>query len=84
MDQTETTAGRPHTDPERRQHHRLRAIFEEALDIVEPFFLPENQWSHHGLDHLAYRTLRERFPDMSFEEVRVLVVAAKRIFDARG
>lgn len=84
MDQTETTAGNTRTDPERRQHHRLRAIFEEALDIVEPFFAPENQWSNHGLDHLAYRTLREHFPDMSFEEVRVLVVAAKRIFDARG
>lgn len=65
---------------ERRKHLRVREVFEDAIDLIEPFFAPENQWGRHSLDHLAYRTLRDRYPELSYEEVHVLVVAAKRIF----
>lgn len=71
-------------DLERRKHHRVREIFEEAVELIAPFFLPENSWGHHSLDHLAYRSLRETYPALSIEEVHVLVVAAKRVHATRS
>ncbi|MFA7607254.1 MAG: hypothetical protein WCY08_11790 [Rhodocyclaceae bacterium] len=69
---------------ERRQYLHVREIFDDALDIIEPFFAPENSWgTHAGLDHLAYRTLREHYPELSSEEVHVLVMAARRLFSTR-
>lgn len=68
---------------ERRKHLRVRAVFDEAIELIEPFFAPENQWGSRSLDHLAYRTLRDRYPEMSYDEVHVLVVAARRVFASR-
>jgi len=64
---------------ERRRHHNVREIFEEACNLVAPFFAPENRWANVTLDHLAYRVVRDHYPDLSFEEVHVLVVAARRV-----
>lgn len=68
---------------ERRKHLRVREVFDEAITLIEPFFAPENQWGSRSLDHLAYRTLRDHYPDMSYDEVHVLVVAARRVFGSR-
>jgi hypothetical protein len=68
---------------ERRKHHRVREIFEEAVDLIAPFFDPANTWGNRTLDHLAYRSLRETYPDLSMEEVHVLVVAAQRVYAER-
>jgi hypothetical protein len=65
---------------ERRVNIRLREIFVLAYDVVEPFFAPENQWAGQGHEHLAYRALHERFPELSGEEVFIIVAAAKRVF----
>lgn len=64
---------------ERRRHHRVREIFEEAYPLIAPFFAPENRWANVTLDHLAYRVLRDHYPELSFEEVHVLVVATRRL-----
>ena len=69
---------------ERRINLRLREIFVEAYDVVEPFFDPENTWGGQTHEHLAYRALHERFPDLSSEEVMIIVVAAKRVFGSGG
>ena len=69
---------------ERRSNLRLREIFVEAYDVVEPFFDPKNTWGGHTHEHLAYRALHERFPDMSAEEVMIIVIAAKRVFGSGG
>lgn len=68
---------------ERRKHHRVREIFEEAVDLIAPFFDPANSWGNRTLDHLAYRSLRETYPDLSMEEVHILVVAAQRVYANR-
>lgn len=70
-------------DGERRQNYRLRAVFETAYDLVEPFFDPAAGWGGHSLEHLAFRIIRENFPDLSSSEVHVLVVAAHRVFIER-
>ncbi|HRP98595.1 MAG TPA: hypothetical protein PL143_20350 [Rhodocyclaceae bacterium] len=68
---------------ERRRHHRVRAVFEEALVLIAPFFEHDDDWGHGTLDHLAYRALREAFPQLSVTEVHVLVIAAQRVYGSR-
>ncbi|THF62369.1 hypothetical protein E6C76_18805 [Pseudothauera nasutitermitis] len=70
------------TEPqaERRKYHHVREIFDEAYEVIAPFFARENRWGNATLDHLAYRVVRDRYPELSFEEVHVLVVASKRVY----
>ena len=69
---------------ERRQNLRLRAAFDEAFAMIEPFFDPEQGWGGQSLEHLAYRIVRENFPILSGEEVHALVVAAHRVYIERN
>lgn len=69
---------------ERRVNLRLREVFVEAYDVVEPFFDPDNTWGGHTHEHLAFRALHEHFPDLTPEEVLVIVTAAKRVFGSGG
>ncbi|MCC4116463.1 hypothetical protein LLG90_13965 [Aromatoleum toluclasticum] len=69
---------------ERRSHQHVREIFVEACELITPFFARENRWGNSTLDHLAYRVLRDHYPELSFEEVHVLVVAAHRVHSSRG
>jgi hypothetical protein len=69
---------------ERRINLRLREIFVEAYDVVEPFFDPKNTWGGQTHEHLAFRALHEHFPDLSAAEVLVIVIAAKRVFGSGG
>jgi hypothetical protein len=69
---------------ERRGNPRLRAVFVDAYDLLEPFFDPANQWAGHSLDHLAYHALRERFPELTQTDIAILLIAAKRVFEGGG
>jgi hypothetical protein len=69
---------------ERRQNQRLRTAFDDAFVMIEPFFDPEQGWGGQSLEHLAYRIVRENFPDLSGEEVHALVVAAHRVYIERN
>jgi hypothetical protein len=65
---------------ERRRFHHVREIFEQAYELIAPFFAKENRWGNVTLDHLAYRVVRENYPELSYEEVHVLVVASRRVY----
>ncbi|MGE5467903.1 MAG: hypothetical protein ACM3Y9_10810 [Ignavibacteria bacterium] len=69
---------------ERRRDVEIRALFVEAYDLLEPFFDPANNWAGHGHEHLAYRALHERFPQLSADQVFVIVDAARRVFANGG
>lgn len=69
---------------ERRRYDHVREIFAEASALIAPFFAKENRWGNSTLDHLAYRVIRDRYPELSFEEVHVLVVASRRIYATRA
>jgi len=69
---------------ERRVDLRLREIFVEAYDVIEPFFDPRNAWGGQLHEHLAFRALHERFPDLTAQEVLVIVIAARRVFGSGG
>ena len=65
---------------ERRQNTNLRSIFDDACLLVAPFLDPGKAWGGAPMERLAYSTLRDRYPDLSPEEVRVLVIASARVF----
>ena len=69
---------------ERRRDAEVRALFVEAYDILAPFFDPANNWAGHGHEHLAYRALHERFPQLSADQVFIIVDAARRVFANGG
>jgi hypothetical protein len=68
---------------DRRVDLRLRAIFEAALPLIEPFFDPKNSWGGQSLEHFAFRVLRENYPQLSGEEIFIFVTAARRVYMAR-
>jgi hypothetical protein len=72
------------TNNERRVNLKLREIFVDAYDIVEPFFDPANTWAGQPHEHLAFRALHERFPQLAAEEVLIIVTAARRVFGSGG
>jgi len=78
------TAADGATGKERRRDPEIRALFVEAYDILEPFFDPANNWAGHGHEHLAYRALHERFPELSGDQVFIIVDAARRVFAGGG
>jgi hypothetical protein len=69
---------------ERRRNQRLRTVFDTAFLMVEPFFDPAQGWGGHSLEHLAFRVVRENFPELTSEEVHALVVAAHRVYIDRN
>ncbi len=69
---------------ERRVNLKLREIFVEAYEVVAPFFDPANAWGGQPHEHLAYRALAERFPQLSAAEVQLVVTAARRVFASGG
>jgi hypothetical protein len=69
---------------DRRRNQRLRVVFDTAFVMIEPFFDPAQGWAGHSLEHLAFRVVRENFPELTGEEVHSLVVAAHRVYIQRN
>ncbi|MFZ5510956.1 MAG: hypothetical protein ACOZCP_12975 [Pseudomonadota bacterium] len=65
--------------PERRTDHRLRAVVAAAAELVRPFLEESNAWCGRSLEHLAYRAVREAYPELQPGEVHLVVVASMRI-----
>lgn len=74
--------GREQSD--RRRNRQLRQLFDSAYAMIEPFFDPAAGWGGRSLEHLAFRVLRENFPQLSAEEVHALIVAAHRVYIDRN
>ena len=77
-------AANEETGQERRRDVEIRELFVEAYDVLAPFFNPDNQWGGSNHEHLAYRALHERFPNLSGEQIFNIVDAAKRVFGSGG
>ncbi|PTD96099.1 hypothetical protein [Pseudothauera lacus] len=80
MEQSASAQSWDSSQQDRRKYHYVREIFDEAYELITPFFAKENRWGNATLDHLAYRVVRENYPTLSFEEVHVLVQASKRVY----
>jgi len=71
------------TFPERRKELQLREVFDSAYPLVEPFFDPANSWGGQTLEHLAFRVMRENFPQVSGDQIYVFISAARRVYNER-
>ena len=65
---------------DRRTNLRLREMFENAYVLIEPFFDPANSWGGQTLEYLAFRVMRENYPQVSSDEVHAFIAAAKRVY----
>jgi hypothetical protein len=64
--------------PDRRQDRQLRCIFQDACEVIAPFIDKGNNWGGQSLASLAFRAVRDRFPELPAESVRVLIQACVR------
>jgi hypothetical protein len=64
--------------PERRNEHHVREIFDRAYEFLLPFLDPKNSWGGQPTSRLAYHAARDRFPELSAEAARILVEACSR------
>ena len=66
--------------PERRQHKHLRAIFDNFRAIAEPFIRTDSvAWGATDLSYFARRQIQEAYPNLSSQEINVLLVAVARV-----
>lgn len=70
---------------ERRAYINLRVIFGEACRKTAPFFDARHGWGEASLVIYARQTLRDTYPDLSQQEVAILLSAVQRFHEnARG
>jgi len=69
--------------PERREQLQLREVFDNAYPLIEPFFDPAGSWGGQSLEHLAFRVMREHYPQVSGDQIYVFISAAKRVYNER-
>lgn len=65
---------------DRRFNLKLRAVFDEAYQRISPFLDPEQGWGGMNLELLAFRVLREAYPQFSSLEVHQLILASVRVY----
>lgn len=63
---------------ERRRHPHLRAIYEEVRGRIHHFFHADSDWANSPRDYLAHRVVHEAYPQLSAQDVRLLVTAIER------
>ena len=66
--------------PERRQQANLRALFDDVVRLVEPFFRSGGSLNGSRPDFWVARSIRDAYPELSNEEVHLLASAAVRYF----
>jgi len=64
---------------ERRQRQDLRAIFDAVVALVDPFV----QGGSVSLDYWAYRTVRDAYPEVDEQGLRIVLDAAIHTCRAR-
>ncbi len=66
--------------PERRKHPNLRALFDDVVRRVEPFFKEGGGLNGSRTDFWMVRTISDAYPQLSNEEAHVLAKAATRYY----
>lgn len=63
---------------ERRRNIKLRGIFPDARIRIDHFFHARTDWAGSPTDYLALRVIHEAYPELSSDEVRILMGAIER------
>ena len=70
-------------DEERRTNSHLRIIFEEAVELTAPFFDSAQSWGDTPLIGFAQVTIRETYPNLTPQDVDILLSALQRVYTER-
>jgi len=70
--------------PDRRSNTRLRSIYDEARGHIDRFYHNGHEWAGSSMDYLALRVVHEHFPELTPQEIRSLVGAIERSYQAAG
>lgn len=63
---------------DKRVHAHLRVVFETACQITAPFFDPAQGWGGKSLTLYARQALREKYPDLTQQDIAFLFSAIQR------
>lgn len=63
---------------DRRANPHIRAIFESACKLTEPFFDPAQGWGGQSLTMYARQSLREAYPELTQQDTALLFAAVQR------
>jgi hypothetical protein len=55
-------------------------VYPPAYEALRPFFDRRTQWGSSAQVVLAYRTLKDHFPELSPQEVFLTVITARHLF----
>lgn len=74
----------PDHEENRRRHLHLREIFEQAYQMCLPYIDPKRGWGNQPMTRHAYVALHDKYPELSIQEVSILVPALVRVFNERS
>jgi lipase chaperone LimK len=63
---------------ERRRNMKLRGIYPDARIRIDHFFHTDAAWAGSPKDYLALRVIHEAYPELTSDEVRLLMAAIER------
>ena len=66
------------TEPRERRTTDL--VYPPEFEALRPFFDRRTQWGSSSQEVLAYRTLKDHFPDFSPQEIFVTIITARHLF----
>jgi hypothetical protein len=67
------------TDPVDRR--KIDLVYPPVYEALRPFFDRRTQWGKGGSQEvLAYRTLKDHFPQLSPQEIFVTIITARQLF----
>jgi len=69
---------------DRRQHHQLRDIFEQAYRVAFPLLDPKQSMQSGGSVHFLRIVLHEEFPSLHQQDIAILSVSIERVFRERS
>jgi hypothetical protein len=63
---------------DRRVHHNLRQMFDNACRVTAPFFDPAQSWGGSPLTMYARQTLCDSYPELTQQEIAILFSSVVR------
>ena len=62
---------------DRRQ---VTLVYPPVYEALRPFFDRRTQWGSSSQEVLAYRTLKDHFPELSPQDIFVTIITARQLF----
>ena len=60
-------------------------VYPPRYEALRPFFDRRTQWGGSGgQEVLAYRTLKDHFPELSAQEIFLTIITARQLFQTGG